>query len=404
MVCASGTASCGSMPRRAMPVSTFRCSRASAPAARPAAAAACTWSWVNTVREIPSLTACCSRPAGTGPSTRIGQSSPARRSSRASSRRATPHQAAPARSAARATGTAPCPWALALSTAMMRAWLPRAAKRTLFSMAARSTSTQVSCCASDTVMWAGPRRQSGLSIMPPVSPSDKRTGGSTMDMAPFAFELLATAGDARAGVFHTPHGPILTPAFAPLGPHATVKAVTPDQLRELGAGLILANAYHLYLRPGDERIAARGGLHHFMGWEGPILTDSGGFQLFSMADQRTVDDEGVSFRSHVDGSLHRFTPEKAISVQENLGADIIMALDECAEPLDRAYNEQALARTHAWALRCLPAKTRPDQALFAIVQGGIFTDLRLQSAEFLSGLGTPGLAIGGGPRGGGQGA
>ena len=244
-------------------------------------------------------------------------------------------------------------------------------------------------------MWAGPRRQSGLSIMPPVSPSDKRTGGSTMDMAPFVFELLATAGDARAGVFHTPHGPILTPAFAPVGTQATVKAVTPDQLRELGAGLILANAYHLYLRPGDERIAARGGLHHFMGWEGPILTDSGGFQLFSMADQRTVDDEGVSFRSHVDGSLHRFTPEKAISVQENLGADIIMALDECAEPLDRAYNEQALARTHAWALRCLQAKTRPDQALFAIVQGGIFTDLRLQSAEFLSGLGTPGLAIGG---------
>ena len=244
-------------------------------------------------------------------------------------------------------------------------------------------------------MWAGPRRQSGLSIMPPVSPSDKRTGGSTMDMAPFAFELLATAGDARAGVFHTPHGPILTPAFAPVGTQATVKAVTPDQLRELGAGLILANAYHLYLRPGDERIAARGGLHHFMGWEGPILTDSGGFQLFSMADQRTVDDEGVSFRSHVDGSLHRFTPEKAISVQENLGADIIMALDECAEPLDRGYNEQALARTHAWALRCLQAKTRPDQALFAIVQGGIFTDLRLQSAEFLSGLGTPGLAIGG---------
>jgi tRNA-guanine transglycosylase len=180
-----------------------------------------------------------------------------------------------------------------------------------------------------------------------------------------------------------------------VGTQATVKAVTPDQLRELGAGLILANAYHLYLRPGDERVAQGGGLHRFMGWDGPILTDSGGFQLFSMADQRTVDDEGVSFRSHLDGSLHRFTPEKAMAVQENLGADIIMALDECAEPLDRAYNEQALARTHAWALRCLQAKTRPDQALFAIVQGGIFTDLRLQSAEFLSGLGTPGLAIGG---------
>ena len=223
--------------------------------------------------------------------------------------------------------------------------------------------------------------------MPAVSPSE--------NVPPFTFELQATAGRARAGVFHTPHGPVLTPVFAPVGTQATVKAVTPDQLRELGAGLILANAYHLYLRPGDERVAQRGGLHRFMGWDGPILTDSGGFQLFSLADQRTVDDEGVSFRSHLDGSLHRFTPEKAMAVQENLGADIIMALDECAEPLDRAYNEQALARTHAWALRCLQAKTRPDQALFAIVQGGIFTDLRLQSAEFLSGLGTPGLAIGG---------
>jgi queuine tRNA-ribosyltransferase len=223
--------------------------------------------------------------------------------------------------------------------------------------------------------------------MPAVSPSES--------VLPFTYELQATAGHARAGLFRTPHGPISTPAFAPVGTQATVKAVTPDQLRELGAGLILANAYHLYLRPGDERVAERGGLHRFMGWEGPILTDSGGFQLFSLADQRTVDDEGVTFRSHLDGSLHRFTPEKAIAVQENLGADIIMALDECAEPLDRAYNEQALARTHAWALRCLQVKTRADQALFAIVQGGIFTDLRLQSAEFLSGLGTPGLGIGG---------
>ena len=227
----------------------------------------------------------------------------------------------------------------------------------------------------------------------PASLPDRAAGEPSPQ--PFTFELQATSGRARAGLFHTPHGPILTPAFAPVGTQATVKAVTPDQLRELGAGLILANAYHLYLRPGDERVAEQGGLHRFMGWGGPILTDSGGFQLFSLADQRTVDDEGVSFRSHLDGSLHRFTPEKAIAVQENLGADITMALDECAEPLDRAYNEQALARTHAWALRCLQAKTRPDQALFAIVQGGIFIDLRLQSAEFLSGLGTPGLAIGG---------
>src|SRR3972149_5499145 len=130
---------------------------------------------------------------------------------------------------------------------------------------------------------------------------------------------LATAGDARAGVFHTPHGAIPTPAFAPVGTQATVKAVTPDQLRQLGAGLILANGYHLYLRPGDERVAQRGGLHRFMGWDGPILTDSGGFQLFSLADQRTVDEEGVSFRSHLDGSLHRFTPGKALGGAENLG-------------------------------------------------------------------------------------
>jgi queuine tRNA-ribosyltransferase len=227
----------------------------------------------------------------------------------------------------------------------------------------------------------------------PGSSPDHAAG--TPPPQPFTFDLVATSGNARAGSFHTPHGAIATPAFAPVGTQATVKSLTPDQLGELGANLILANAYHLYLRPGDELVARQGGLHHFMGWQGPILTDSGGFQLFSLADQRTVDDEGVSFRSHLDGSLHHFTPEKAIAVQENLGADIIMALDECAEPLDRAYNEQALRRTHAWAERCLHAKTRPDQALFAIVQGGVFTDLRLQSAEFLAGLGTPGMAIGG---------
>jgi queuine tRNA-ribosyltransferase len=229
--------------------------------------------------------------------------------------------------------------------------------------------------------------------MPAVPPTE--TPAAQHTHPPFTFELLAVSGNGRAGVFHTPHGPIPTPAFGPVGTQATVKALTPEQLRGLGAGLILANAYHLYLRPGDELIARQGGLHRFMDWDGPILTDSGGFQLFSLADQRTVDDDGVSFRSHLDGSQHRFTPEKAIAVQENLGADIIMALDECAEPLDRGYNEQALARTHAWAERCLRAKRRPDQALFAIVQGGVFVDLRLRSAEFLSALDTPGIAIGG---------
>lgn len=246
------------------------------------------------------------------------------------------------------------------------------------------------------VELAAARRTARLSIMPPVpDPEKPARSASGPPATPFTFELESWDGRARAGIFHTPHGPILTPAFAPVGTQATVKALTPQQISELGAGLILANAYHLYLRPGDQRIAERGGLHHFMGWDGPILTDSGGFQLFSLSDQRTVDDDGVSFRSHVDGSPHRFTPEKAVQVQENLGADIIMALDECAEPFDRSYNEQALARTHAWALRCLEAKTRSDQALFAIVQGGIHPDLRIRSAEFLMSLNTPGMAIGG---------
>lgn len=211
----------------------------------------------------------------------------------------------------------------------------------------------------------------------------------------FSFRLVARDGHGRAGVLHTPHGDLPTPVFAPVGTQATVKALTPDQLHDLGATLILANTYHLYLRPGDEAVAALGGLHEFMAWPGPILTDSGGFQVFSLAASRQVDEEGVTFRSHLDGSFHRFTPEKAIAVQENLGADIIMSFDECPEPLDRAYNEQALARTHAWAERCISAKTRDDQALFGIVQGGVFEDLRRQSAQFIGSLDLPGVAIGG---------
>ncbi|HKZ85533.1 MAG TPA: tRNA guanosine(34) transglycosylase Tgt [Anaerolineae bacterium] len=216
-----------------------------------------------------------------------------------------------------------------------------------------------------------------------------------MNPAPFTFDLLARDGRARAGVFHTPHGEIPTPVFAPVGTAATVKAVPPRDLKELGATLVLANTYHLFLRPGDELIARMGGLHAFMGWDGPILTDSGGFQVFSLKEIRTIDDDGVTFKSHIDGSLHRFTPEKVIAVEEHLGADLIMALDECAPPLDRAYNEQALRRTHAWAERCLRAKTRADQALFGIVQGGVFDDLREQSARFLADLDFPGYAVGG---------
>jgi queuine tRNA-ribosyltransferase len=213
----------------------------------------------------------------------------------------------------------------------------------------------------------------------------------------FEFDLLAQAPStrARAGVFHTPHGDLLTPVFAPVGTAATVKALTPAQLRELGATLVLSNTYHLYLRPGDELIRDLGGLHAFMHWDGPILTDSGGFQVFSLSDTRKIDDGGVTFKSHIDGSTHRFTPEKSIVIQENLGADIIMAFDECPPPLDRDYNREALDRTHAWAARCLAAKTRSDQALFGIVQGGVFPDLREASARYLMSLGFPGYAIGG---------
>ncbi|MBC8509912.1 MAG: tRNA guanosine(34) transglycosylase Tgt [Anaerolineales bacterium] len=212
---------------------------------------------------------------------------------------------------------------------------------------------------------------------------------------PFTFELIAQEGRARAGIFHTPHGEIQTPIFAPVGTQATVKSLTPAHLHEIQANLVLANTYHLYLRPGDELVAEMGGLHEFMNWPGPILTDSGGFQVFSLAGIRDIDDNGVTFKSHIDGSAHRFTPERAIAIQENLGADIIMAFDECAEPYDRAYNDKAMQRTHAWAERCIRAKTRTDQGLFGIVQGGIFPDLRAQSAEFIASLDFPGNAIGG---------
>jgi queuine tRNA-ribosyltransferase len=211
----------------------------------------------------------------------------------------------------------------------------------------------------------------------------------------FSFTLSARQGSARAGVFSTPHGDLLTPVFAPVGTQATVKAVTPAQLEELGASLILANTYHLYLRPGADLVAELGGLHAFMRWPRPILTDSGGFQVFSLAEMRKIDEEGVTFKSHIDGSTHRLTPEKAIEIQEKLGADVIMAFDECAPPYDRVYNERAVERTHAWARRCLEAKRSPDQALFGIVQGGVFPDLRHQSADFIASLGFPGHAIGG---------
>ncbi len=215
----------------------------------------------------------------------------------------------------------------------------------------------------------------------------------------FTFEIQAEVGAARAGVFHTPHGDLPTPIFAPVGTQATVKALQPRDLRDVGAILVLANTYHLYLRPGDELIRNLGGLHEFMQWERPILTDSGGFQVFSLGELRKIDDEGVTFRSHHDGSTHRFTPEKSIQIQHNLGADVIMAFDECPVPTERKIVENAVARTHDWARRCLeyhlkagqPAK----QALFGIVQGGIFEDLRIHSAETLVAMDFPGYAVGG---------
>lgn len=214
-------------------------------------------------------------------------------------------------------------------------------------------------------------------------------------MSQFSFELIAQEGAARAGIYRTPHGNIPTPIFAPVGTQAAVKALTPRHLEELDASLVLANTYHLWLRPGDELVNELGGVHNFMQWQRPMLTDSGGFQVFSLAQMRKIDEDGVTFKSHIDGSTQRLTPEKSIQIQENLGADIIMAFDECAPPHEREYNISAMKRTHAWAERCLQAKTLPDQALFGIIQGGVFPDLREESAKIISHMGFDGIAIGG---------
>jgi queuine tRNA-ribosyltransferase len=211
----------------------------------------------------------------------------------------------------------------------------------------------------------------------------------------FEFELIATQGKARTGVFRTPHGDLQTPVFAPVGTQATVKTLTPDQLNDLGASLVLSNTYHLYLRPGDELIAEQGGLHQFMKWPHPILTDSGGYQVFSLSETRKIDDDGVTFKSHIDGSTHRFTPERSIQIQNNLGADIIMAFDECSDPNDHAYSQIAMERTHRWAERSLEAHRRSDQAIFGIIQGGVDPNLRMKSAEFIASLPFSGIAIGG---------
>jgi queuine tRNA-ribosyltransferase len=174
-----------------------------------------------------------------------------------------------------------------------------------------------------------------------------------VDSNPFTFKIIGKQDRSRAGVFTTPHGDLETPVFAPVGTQATVKAMTPEQLKEIGATLILSNTYHLYLRPGDELVARMGGLHHFMNWDRPILTDSGGYQVFSLSDTRLIDQDGVTFKSHIDGSTHRLTPERAIEIQENLGADIIMAFDECTEyPAERERARKSMELTVRWAERC----------------------------------------------------
>jgi queuine tRNA-ribosyltransferase len=202
--------------------------------------------------------------------------------------------------------------------------------------------------------------------------------------------------EARLGTLVTPHGSVETPQFMPVGTQATVKALTPGDLHEAGVQIILANTYHLSLRPGHERIARLGGLHRFMGWDGPILTDSGGFQVFSLAHLGRVDEDGVTFASHLDGSPQRLTPERAIEIQEALGSDIAMAFDQLVDAtLPRVTVAEAMARTHGWAERCLAAHKRPDQALFGIVQGGVDADLRRESVAAIASLPFDGIAIGG---------
>ena len=217
---------------------------------------------------------------------------------------------------------------------------------------------------------------------------------------PIRYELIkkdAKTG-TRRGRIYTPHGIIETPVFMPVGTQATVKAMTPDELKEMvNAKIILSNTYHLYLRPGDELIAEAGGLHKFMNWDRAILTDSGGFQVFSLADLRNITEEGVKFKSHLDGSSHFISPEKSMSIQNNLGSDIMMAFDECCPyPATYEYTKASMERTTRWAKRCIEAHKNPDrQGLFGIVQGGMYKDLREESAKQLVELDFPGYAVGG---------
>lgn len=212
------------------------------------------------------------------------------------------------------------------------------------------------------------------------------------------YELIKKSSqcNARAGIIHTPHGDIETPIFMPVGTRATVKTMTPEELKDIDAQIILANTYHLYLRPGDDLVKEAGGLHKFMNWDRPILTDSGGFQVFSLGDMRKITEEGVEFRSHIDGSKHFISPEKSISIQENLGSDIMMAFDECvAYPAEKKYVESSMQRTLRWLDRCVDAHSNENQALFGIVQGGMYKDLREISAKETIKRNCDGFSIGG---------
>ena len=217
---------------------------------------------------------------------------------------------------------------------------------------------------------------------------------------PITYELLHVdkSTGARRGIVHTPHGDIQTPIFMPVGTQATVKSMTPEELKEeVKAQIILSNTYHLYLRPGHEIVKEAGGLHKFMNWDRPILTDCGGFQVFSLSDLRQISEDGVEFKSHLDGSKHMFTPEKVMEIENALGADIIMSFDECCPyPSTYEYTKNSMERTTRWAKRCIKAHSRPEeQGLFGIIQGGFFKDLREKSAKDLIELDFPGYAVGG---------
>ncbi len=242
----------------------------------------------------------------------------------------------------------------------------------------------------------GQRLQTGARHKGKSSVACARRSG--YDRAVFSFERMASdsGSKARCGRLHTPHGVVETPAFMPVGTKASVKGLTPSQIVATGTEIILANTYHMLLRPGPEVVAEFGGLHGFMGWDKPILTDSGGFQIFSLASLAKISDDGVTFRSHIDGAKLKLDPNSAIDVQNKLGADIIMAFDQCPPyRCERSQVEEAVSRTLRWAQACRQAHTREDQALFGIVQGGVYEDLRIRCAAELCELDFPGYAIGG---------